>query len=48
MATLSNFKICNNLDTCLDQLESNPRLAVAISREHAKRRRQAIALKIWK
>lgn len=32
---IEKFKSCENLNTCLKQLEGNPKLAVAISREHA-------------
>lgn len=32
---LEKYKICTDLDLCLDQLERNSKLAVAISREHA-------------
>lgn len=32
---LEKFKICNDLDRCLSQVDGNPKLAVAISREHA-------------
>lgn len=32
---MKNFKICEDLDDCLNQLLENSKLAVAISREHA-------------
>lgn len=36
---LTNFKICDNLDQCLSRLSGNPKLAVAISREHTQNNR---------
>lgn len=36
---LTHFKICNNLDQCLSRLSGNPKLAVAISREHVQNNR---------
>lgn len=35
MDLLKNFMVCDDLDVCLSQLNRNPKLAVAISREHA-------------
>lgn len=32
---LERFKICNNLDACLNQLDQNSKLAIAISYEHS-------------
>lgn len=36
---IENFVICNDWNFCLDVLEVSPKLAVAISREHARTRR---------
>lgn len=35
LASLRNFKLCENLDVCLSRLLREPKLAVAISYEHA-------------